>query len=105
MLINAALSTRNQYLTYDGHIIEALFSAADGGETLDSEEVFASAMPYLRGFEDPYEESVWTRGRFGHGVGLSQWGAHAMASVYHYNYKDILGFYYTEVGLSFGYMQ
>ncbi len=104
-LISAAMETRNQYLTYNGQIIEALFSAADGGETLNSEEVFATAMPYLRGFEDPYEASAWTRGRFGHGVGLSQWGAYAMANTYHYNYKDILGFYYTKVGLSIGYLQ
>ena len=104
-LISAAEETRNQYLTYNGQIIEALFSAADGGETLNSEDVFASAMPYLRGFEDPYEASAWTRGRFGHGVGLSQWGAYAMANTFHYNYKDILGFYYTSVGLSYGYMQ
>ncbi|RMF61163.1 MAG: SpoIID/LytB domain-containing protein [Bacteroidetes bacterium] len=33
---------------------------------------------------------------FGHGVGLSQWGAHEMARQGH-DYRDILAFYYTDV--------
>ncbi|WP_105011542.1 SpoIID/LytB domain-containing protein [Salinibacter sp. 10B] len=33
---------------------------------------------------------------FGHGVGLSQWGAHGMAEQGH-SYRDILHFYYTDV--------
>ena len=39
---------------------------------------------------------------FGHNLGMSQWGAYAMANYYNKNYKEILGFYYTKVGLSFG---
>lgn len=35
---------------------------------------------------------------FGHGVGLSQWGAHEMAKQGH-SYRDILGFYYTDVAI------
>jgi stage II sporulation protein D len=35
---------------------------------------------------------------FGHGVGLSQWGAHAMADQGK-SYRDILRFYYTDVSL------
>jgi stage II sporulation protein D len=35
---------------------------------------------------------------FGHGVGLSQWGAHEMARQDH-SYEDILHFYYTDVAL------
>ena len=103
-LLSAARETENQYLTYDDRIIEALFCAADGGETLNSEEAFASAIPYLRGFPDPYEGSAWTRGPFGHRVGMSQWGAYAMAKSFDKTYKDILGFYYTNVGLSYGYL-
>lgn len=38
---------------------------------------------------------------YGHGVGLSQWGAHAMAA-HGYAYRDILGFYYPGVALSPG---
>jgi len=35
---------------------------------------------------------------FGHGVGLSQWGAHAMAEQGK-SYRDILQFYYTDVSI------
>lgn len=38
----------------------------------------------------------------GHNVGMSQWGACAMASVYNKNYREILGFYYTGVAISQG---
>lgn len=38
---------------------------------------------------------------YGHGVGLSQWGAHAMAQQGS-TYQDILGFYYTDVSLQNG---
>lgn len=36
---------------------------------------------------------------FGHGVGLSQWGAHAMSNQGH-DYREILQFYYTDVSLT-----
>ena len=36
---------------------------------------------------------------FGHGVGLSQWGAHEMAQR-GYSYQEILSFYYTDVSLT-----
>lgn len=36
---------------------------------------------------------------FGHGVGLSQWGAHAMSNQGH-DYREILQFYYTGVSLT-----
>lgn len=32
---------------------------------------------------------------WGHNCGMSQWGANAMASVYGYNYEDIIRFYFT----------
>jgi len=34
-------------------------------------------------------------GGLGHSCGMSQWGAHAMASVYGYDYEDIIRFYFT----------
>lgn len=34
---------------------------------------------------------------WGHNCGLSQWGAYAMASVYGYDYEDIIRFYFTGV--------
>ena len=32
---------------------------------------------------------------WGHNCGMSQWGANAMASVYGYDYEDIIRFYFT----------
>lgn len=101
-ILSAVVATENLYLTCDGALIDALFFAADGGSTLNSEDVFRDALPYLRGVEDPYESSAWTQGAYGHRVGMSQWGAYAMAKYYDMDYRDILGFYYTGVGLSYG---
>ena len=98
-------ATNNQYLTYEGAVINALYSAANGGESRNSEDVGFSYLPYLRGVEDPYESAVWTRGVNGHQLGMSQWGAQAMAKHFNKSYQDILGFYYTGVGLSYGYYE
>ena len=104
---SAVAATENQYLTYNGRVISAMYSAADGGETLNSEDVFPSTLPYLRGVKDPYEAAAATDLRLNvagsHRVGMSQCGAYAMAKYYGKTYKDILGFYYTNVGISYGY--
>ncbi len=39
---------------------------------------------------------------WGHNIGMSQWGAYSMAKNYGYNYREILGFYYTGVAISQG---
>ena len=43
-----------------------------------------------------------TRLGWGHGIGLSQWGAYAMAKSYGKNYQEILGFYYSNTHLQYG---
>ncbi|MCD8117388.1 MAG: SpoIID/LytB domain-containing protein [Oscillospiraceae bacterium] len=43
-----------------------------------------------------------TRYGYGHNVGMSQWGAYAMAQYYGKDYQDILGFYYTGTNLQYG---
>jgi len=41
-------------------------------------------------------EYYWFQGSgWGHNCGMSQWGARAMASVYGYDYQDIIRFYFT----------
>lgn len=182
----AARETYGEVLTYDGHLIDAVYFSSSGGHTADNEAVWHTApKPYLRGKKDPYDASpyatwstsidrdrlldvlsrafgervrgirvgartrdgrvstmvlllgggkrrtvnandfrlayirafgaatlrstlfdVHTRGNdyvfqghgFGHGVGLSQWGAHEMARRGK-SYRDILAFYYTGVRL------
>lgn len=183
----AAQSTAGEVLTWKGDLIEAVYSASNGGRTATNESVWGtSSIPYLRSRRDPYDADVsphakWTwemdeekvekalsdafglgvrsirvaetakdgrvtrvelksrkdsktisgssfraalarsfgamtvkstyfdldekrdryvfSGRgFGHGVGLSQWGAHAMA-LDGRSYEDILDFYYDGVRL------
>ncbi|WP_448527407.1 SpoIID/LytB domain-containing protein [Parathermosynechococcus lividus] len=48
----AVAATRHQVLTYGGQVIEAVFHAASGGHTEDSEYVWQKPVPYLRGTPD-----------------------------------------------------
>ncbi len=181
---SAAQATTDQVLTYDGNLIQSVYFSSSGGHTANNEDVWKAdeALPYLRGRDDPYDEtsphhtwsttvdrssllqvltqdqgtlvegfvieeeaphgrvktveilqsddrttmqandfrllvnrtldvslkSTWFDARrqgdqyvfdgrgFGHGVGLSQWGAHAMAQQGK-SYREILRFYYTGV--------
>lgn len=51
----AVIETQGEALYYDGKLIEALYHAASGGMTEDSENVFASARPYLRSVDSKNE--------------------------------------------------
>jgi SpoIID/LytB domain protein len=44
--------TRGVVATYNGALVEALFSSTSGGFTANSEDVFLNAVPYLRGVPD-----------------------------------------------------
>ena len=184
-IVTAVEETANQYVTYNGALIEALYFSSDGGATEDNVNVNGNnGHPYLKGVIDPYEYmsdsinsmSSWTKvfspgelaekmelsdvvsvvpefsatgnvikltfassngqtatllrgscrtglglnsirytvsrdanGNFvfdgrgwGHNLGMSQFGAYSMAKYFDKTYKDILGFYYTGVGLSYG---
>ena len=84
--------TASELLYYNGHVItDALYHASSGGRTENSEDIFVSAVPYLRSVDSPYEKSS---SRNGHGVGMSQQGANGMANA-GYNYKKILSHFYT----------
>lgn len=88
----AVHETESQVLYYDGKLVmHALFHASSGGKTENSEDVFVSAVPYLKSVDSPYESSYQ---RNGHGVGMSQQGANGMACA-GYSYKEILSHYYT----------
>ncbi len=54
----AVNSTSGQILTYEGKIIEPLFHSTSGGRTENSEDVFSTAVPYLRSVESPYESEA-----------------------------------------------
>ncbi len=172
-------ATAGQVLTYGGQVIEAVFHSSSGGHTENSEDVWSSAVPYLKGVRDFDEnapvfswdatlslteassqfsgigqiqdiqivrrsgqnrvaevrvvgnlDSTVIRGNdlrralglrstkidsiaidagqdlllisgrgFGHGIGLSQWGARGMAEQGH-SYDQILRHYYQSTQLS-----
>ncbi|MDQ6713904.1 MAG: SpoIID/LytB domain-containing protein [Candidatus Dormibacteraeota bacterium] len=56
---NAAVDqTTGQVLMYGGRVIEAFFSASDGGHTANVSDVFGGSLatyPYLRGVVDPWD--------------------------------------------------
>lgn len=54
----AVKETEGEVLTYqDSLVTEALFHSTSGGKTEDSETVFATAYPYLKSVDSPFEES------------------------------------------------
>lgn len=178
-IIEAVDSTRGELLYYQGALVEQpLFHSASGGKTENSEDVFVSALPYLRSVDSPYETEaphqgdqvslslsdfekkikkaypktsigkvssstvkitnrseggrvatvqvgdltlkgreirdicglrsanfslsfqggniIFTSSGYGHGVGMSQWGANGMAQQ-GYTYQEILAHYYSGV--------
>jgi stage II sporulation protein D len=48
--------TAGQVLMYEGNIAETLFSACSGGKTESIQNVFGTAIPYLVGVPDPYDD-------------------------------------------------
>jgi stage II sporulation protein D len=55
----ATSQTRGEVLTYDGALIEAVYFSSSGGHTANNEDVWdaSSALPYLRGRNDPYDRA------------------------------------------------
>lgn len=52
----AVLETRDEYLVYDGKIIDALFFSTSIGVTENSEDIFANEIPYLRSVSSTWDE-------------------------------------------------
>jgi stage II sporulation protein D len=50
--IAAVQATRGQVLTYNGQVINAVYHSSSGGHTENSEDVWVSPLPYLRGVPD-----------------------------------------------------
>ena len=88
--MKAAELTEGQILTYNGKPIAAVYSACNGGHTVSAKERWGSERKYLPAQFDPWDNSIK---RTGHGVGMSQRGAKAMAKVGK-TYEEILAFYY-----------
>ena len=54
----AVMETAGEVIVYDGKLCDALYHACSGGQTEDSEHVYANALPYLRGVESPCEDPM-----------------------------------------------
>ena len=52
----AVLSTKGEYLSYNGKVAEALFFSTSPGITENSEEIFVSKEPYLRSVVSTWDE-------------------------------------------------
>lgn len=170
---SAVEETKDEYITYNGEIIESFYFSMSNGYTENVEEVFSTPIPYLVSVESSWDKNIntfektinmtkseflsdlslepteeinieilsYTKGNridkikinekefrgteirkllklrsadfkiniednveittrgYGHGVGMSQYGANEMAKM-GYNYKDILKHYYTDTEIS-----
>ncbi|MFQ5595239.1 MAG: SpoIID/LytB domain-containing protein, partial [Anaerolineae bacterium] len=88
----AVLATHGVVPRYDGRLIQALFFAHSDGRTRNSEDVFSSAIPYLRSVADPAPFDFM----YGHGVGLSQLGAAVLAD-WGATFDEIVRYFYRGV--------
>ncbi len=84
----AIAETAGQVMQYNGATINTVFSAACGGATRSSQKVWGGSVAYLQSVPCPCG-----RDKYGHGVGLCQWGAQRLAQS-NYSYVDILQHYY-----------
>ncbi len=86
--------TRGIAATYDGAIIYAFYHGHCDGHTRNSEDVWSAALPYTRAVPCTCGyDYLW-----GHGVGMCQEGARAMANA-GATYDQIIKHYYTGVTL------
>ena len=76
----AVLETFNEYLEYDGKVVDAMFFSTSVGATENSEEVFTSKVPYLRSVE-----STWD----------------SISPVYEVNYTFSLKDFYNKLNLNY----
>ena len=57
-LRTAVNATIDEYLEYDGEVIDALFFSTSNGYTEDSENIFNFTTPYLKSVESPWDKEV-----------------------------------------------
>ena len=76
----AVMETFNEYLEYNGKVVDAMFFSTSVGYTENSEEVFTSKVPYLRSVE-----STWD----------------SISPVYEVNYTFNLEDFYNKLNLNY----
>ena len=59
VIVKAVEDTRGQLMYYEGELVsQALYHSSSGGKTENSEDVFVSAVPYLRSVYSLYESDI-----------------------------------------------
>lgn len=86
--------TAGEVLTYHGELAAAVYHASSDGSTRSATEVWGGAQPYLAAVATPEET-----GQKGHGVGMSQRGAQALA-LEGLDYRAILAHYYQGIEIT-----
>lgn len=89
----AIRATAGIVLTYNNKIIDAVFSASNGGRCVSAKERWGNDVPYLIARDDPWTKATGVA-KDGHGVGLSQFGDYYAAEQLNKSYETILEFYY-----------
>lgn len=91
-------SVYGEYIAYKGELISTVaYHAASPGVTKNCEDVWGGKpVPYLVSVDSHWDNSSPEYGGkgYGHGVGMSQYGANEMAKE-GYSYKEILTHYYS----------
>ncbi|MEG2993487.1 MAG: stage II sporulation protein D [Bacilli bacterium] len=54
----AVNETANEYLEYNGEVVQAFFFSTSVGKTENSEEVFQTALPYLRSVDSKWDKDA-----------------------------------------------
>ena len=54
----AVMDTKGEVIVWRGKLCDAMYHACSGGQTENSENVYANAIPYLRGVASPYEDPM-----------------------------------------------
>ena len=94
--------TKGQILSYNGKVINAVYSDSNGGRTYSAKEVWGSEKTYLVAQTDVWDAAVGKQ-KNGHGVGMSQSGC-KYAAKQGIGYKEILSFYYPGTIIEYYYV-
>lgn len=85
----ATHETEGIVMVHGGRLINAMYSASSGGRT-----VGVQGYPYLQSVPD-----ITSRPKFGHGIGMTQWGAQERA-LNGWSFTQILNHYYRGIRMA-----
>lgn len=88
--------TKGMMITYNNQVVVTPYFSHSDGHTRNWEDVWGgSAIAWCRSVKEPAGYTKTTL--YGHGVGLSAYGAMLLANDYAYTYDRILKYYYTGI--------